>query len=564
MAPFDETVSSAASPSTSFTKSSSTKASKVKRDSLPNAMSPTSNPRHRPVIEAHAATAIRDDYDFTTNESEDNDSFYKDLDVDGDKVDFSERVTLLPPPSCWFERDEYYGDACRSGIGAMGKKNENHHDDKMTSCKTNENGGLKGGEVLNEEDAEFSEFQSARTQAGELGHGQQSTTFCHDTHDFADFADFSKLTSDLPVCNSAKAQMFDVVPASPPSTMPSHSTDVRCDGPHKPHNLETKMIIKNPNVTSISNTSNKSMTENPEMLPTLATAIETLSTTLSQSLLATSATISTTLSQTLPSLLRECSSSTLTKSYRTIRLEYARMIPHQRYLRATEIGSVGGYFRPELVLSDVMEGNDKHEIENSGSNVRSERNGKLIGDLTDNFVAMGKGRDDRLDWMWMDGTEVRFSTLPWIERQLVHEWRTYQWTTNNSSSGIDEEEEQYKSNEEDDGNSETKNDDSDPNKFGATRTNIESGNDTNELIAKRHQNTGNCESEDDDDEEMDNLDLGDYERARTLAPRPLPRPEWEHATSCYLCRRMFGPTLHRHHCRRLVFFSLIIIFPLVF
>jgi len=545
MAPFDETLTSAASTSTSLSTTSSIRAPKAGRDSLPKAMPPTSsNPRHRPSIEAHAATAIRDDYGFTTNESEENDSFYEDLDIDGDKVEFSEIVTLLPPPSCWFERDEYCNEACQSGINAKGKKIENHHGDKMTSCKTNENGGMKGGEVVNKEDAEFSEFQSARTQGEE--HGHQSSTFCHNNHDFANFADFSKLTSDLPAWNSAEARMFDVVPTSPPSTLPSHSTDVRCDSPHKPDNLETKMIIKNPNATSISNISNTSMTENPETLPTLATAVEILSTTLSQTLLATS----TTLSQTLPALLRECSSSTLTKSYRTIRLEYARMIPHQRYLRATEIGSVGGYFRPELVLSDVMEVNDKHEIGNSRGNIRSEKNGKLIGDLTDTFVAMGKGRDDRLDWMWMDGTEVRFSTLPWIERQLVHEWRTYQWTTNNSSSGIDEEEEEYKSNEEDDGNNETKHDDSDPSKFGARRTNNESGNDTNESIANQHQNTGNCESEDDDDEEMDNLDLGDYERARTLAPRPLPRPEWEHANSCYLCRGMFGPTLHRHHCRR--------------
>ena len=55
-------------------------------------------------------------------------------------------------------------------------------------------------------------------------------------------------------------------------------------------------------------------------------------------------------------------------------------------------------------------------------------------------------------------------------------------------------------------------------------------------------------------EEEDPIDIEEddlyYNRARTMAPRALPRPMWEKATSCYTCRQTFGPALHRHHCRR--------------
>jgi hypothetical protein len=34
---------------------------------------------------------------------------------------------------------------------------------------------------------------------------------------------------------------------------------------------------------------------------------------------------------------------------------------------------------------------------------------------------------DRCHYATADGEEVRFTTLPWIERQLVKEWRTYDW-----------------------------------------------------------------------------------------------------------------------------------------
>ena len=142
---------------------------------------------------------------------------------------------------------------------------------------------------------------------------------------------------------------------------------------------------------------------------TLSAAIQTLVSYSSQ-----------TLSQTLPKLLHECSSSAIQKSIHKIRLEYNRLGP-KKYIRATDIGSVGGYYCPptgDSFFADFQES-----------------------------VALGKGRDDHLDWMWMDGTEVRFTTLPWIERQLVNEWRTFDWTLSSKPSTADVEDLEYDEND---------------------------------------------------------------------------------------------------------------------
>ena len=241
------------------------------------------------------------------------------------------------------------------------------------------------------------------------------------------------------------------------------------------------------------------------------------------------------------------------------------MIPHQRYMRATDIGSVGGYFRPPLI--DVLEnigidkndGNniDNSEIKNSNNNYNTDNDIIRLGGAA---IALGKGRDNHMDWMWMDGTEVRFTTLPWIERQLVREWRTYEWSRCNGDIDDFDDDDDCDLNvvnedfNDDNGNYSLSNEGN-----AISNENTKHHNHDDETLDAKNNNKqiNNKElvslSEDDDDEEerlMDQLDTGEYERARTLAPRPLPRPEWEHATSCYMCQRSFGPTLHRHHCRR--------------
>ncbi|GAX16262.1 hepatocyte growth factor-regulated tyrosine kinase substrate [Fistulifera solaris] len=83
-----------------------------------------------------------------------------------------------------------------------------------------------------------------------------------------------------------------------------------------------------------------------------------------------------------------------------------------------------------------------------------------------------------------------FSSLVWIERQLVKEWRTY----------LPEEE-------------------------------------TVDALL-------DSPMEDDFTKED-----ADFHRARTLVPTPMRRPPWQKAESCFSCNKTFGPTRLRHHCR---------------
>jgi Lipase (class 3)/FYVE zinc finger len=79
-----------------------------------------------------------------------------------------------------------------------------------------------------------------------------------------------------------------------------------------------------------------------------------------------------------------------------------------------------------------------------------------------------------------------FSSLPWVDRQMVKEWRSY--------------------------------------------------------LPDDEDDETNCISEEDDE------DL-EFDRARTLVPMPIPRPVWKMADACSECHQMFGPTCLRHHCR---------------
>lgn len=124
-------------------------------------------------------------------------------------------------------------------------------------------------------------------------------------------------------------------------------------------------------------------------------------------------------SQVLPAAAKELLSSSMRRVVHTACLSYAKGRWHRNY---SEIGNPhAGYFRTDLTLPP-------------------------------------------------------FSSLPWIDRQLVQEWRTI-----------------------------------------------------------------GGEVEDDDE--------CHFENARTLVPQPVPRPKWQRADICQTCRKPFGPTLLRHHCR---------------
>jgi hypothetical protein len=244
----------------------------------------------------------------------------------------------------------------------------------------------------------------------------------------------------------------------------------------------------------------------------IQSAIDTL---ISQTLSFTSQTVS----KTIPTLLHECSSSAIQKALHKLSIEYARFGP-RKYLRASDLGSVGGYFRPSVISSsDAVGDTSVFQIESS--------------------VALGKGRGNHFDWMWMDGWEIRFTNLPWVERQLVHEWRTYEWTINDSLAGSGCFESSFCIESSHELEHESSKEHTAVDKIDSQKRGQQAIADVNEIL-----------SEDDDEDEFNQADVREYERARTLAPRPLPRPEWEHASSCYICQKIFGPTLHRHHCRR--------------
>ena len=160
-------------------------------------------------------------------------------------------------------------------------------------------------------------------------------------------------------------------------------------------------------------------------------------------------------------------------------------------------------------------------------------------------------RDDRV----LDG--VRFTSLPWIERQLVREWRTYDWRTG--------EEDRELSGEEMEAAADDDNEDSLDATMGGDDEYYYDPVFDRRRRWRRPDGSSLDDIEEDDDGEGDDNDNGDealfdttmegndeccYDNARTMAPRPLPRPQWENASSCYTCRKSFGHTLHRHHCRR--------------
>ena len=105
-----------------------------------------------------------------------------------------------------------------------------------------------------------------------------------------------------------------------------------------------------------------------------------------------------------------------------------------------------------------------------------------------------------------------YSTLPWIERQMVHEWRSYLPPPPDTTTTF------------------TNHNNND------TTTTIEEGVDTD----------NGCGFNSTEDDDM----TTEFDRARTLIPPPLSRPVWKQSDACATCFQIFGPTCLRHHCRR--------------
>jgi hypothetical protein len=147
-------------------------------------------------------------------------------------------------------------------------------------------------------------------------------------------------------------------------------------------------------------------------------------------------------SQVLPAAARELLSSSIHRVYHTARVSYASSRwRYRKYSDLNQTTSALGYYKVDVPF--------------------------LLPDLPP------------------------FSSLPWLERQLVQEWRTLRH-------------DDYS-------------------------------------VAAKHEGSHQLEAHDDVE--------ADFNLSRTLVPVLVQRPEWQKSDQCSACRRVFGPTRLRHHCR---------------
>jgi len=170
---------------------------------------------------------------------------------------------------------------------------------------------------------------------------------------------------------------------------------------------------------------------------------------------------------TWPTAAQELLSASIRRAYHKSRLSYASHGFHK--LRHSDLGNTasGSYFR---VLQQ--------------------------GGIVDAHTGQMLWRGDHLPKAAHGQLDLPpFSSLPWVDRQLVAEWRTFDHTF--ASPPI-------------------------------SPTSTSTPSHTHE-----HEHEDDC----------------DFEIARTLAPKPLPPPPWENAPTCFTCQKPFNSTLLRHHCR---------------
>ena len=461
---------------------------------------------------------------------------------DNDDECFKEeqQMTLMPPPSSWFQLDDQYIISKSSMTGEDETENlaagqELHN--MSTSYAQKDKSGMQ----------QEKEDPPAINADASLSHDEQNQEQ-HAVHHPMEDSDYSlsyrvrreppssdtahhehKTDLLLPKYNSPEAHMFDLTSQT---QMPVISPQ------HMMNEVDTDAVSQ----LTLPTTSST-------LTPTTTANLSTLPLTISlQTLLTQSATTLTIMvSQTIPTLLQEYSTSALQKSIHKLRLEYARSGP-KKYLRASDIGNcAGGYYVPPNFVHDIV--GDADQTANDEDNHEYGNTAKNRGFSIQNSIAISKSatRDAHLDYMWAtNGTQVRFTTLPWIERQLVHEWRTYDWTTSDGKrtlrfgskgeSSKDDTKEKMNSNSE----------------AGGTTASGEQEQDVTQLyynpIIDQDEDYEKTKNDDEDDE--DEHSLSEYEEARTLIPRPLPSPQWENAPTCYACSALFAPSCHRHHCRR--------------
>ena len=150
-----------------------------------------------------------------------------------------------------------------------------------------------------------------------------------------------------------------------------------------------------------------------------------------------------------------------------------KILPHSELAQISTIGAPGQAPSWRELSSQVLPAAAKELLSSSMRRiVHTARLSYAKGRWQRNYSDLG---NPHTGYFRQDLTLPPFSSLPWIDRQLVQEWRT----------------------------------------IGETG---------------------------DDDEEA-------FQKARTLVPKALERTKWQKRDICRACRKPFGPTLLRHHCR---------------
>jgi len=313
-----------------------------------------------------------DDHEMSHEEDEDNGTNSKEEEEDSN---CEERMMLLPPPPSWFRLDDQY---IIAPVTSNSRKHDCHNDNSTTI-----------------EDEIKSTIESTKSD--------RKNETAIDTS--------IQPTDKSPSASRASADSIE----SENRTIAADSFPAPIVQSNSFHNetIDTRNLARSSSSPKPSPSPSQS-----QSTPTAMALAESLESILHRS--------ARTASRTVPTALREYSSSAIRRSVRALRLEYARSGPAKRYARASDIGNTcgRGYYLPHSFRNEFRNDTDNGDDDDDGGGVVV-----VAGDV----VAArknGRSRDGHLDWMRAsDGTEVRFTTLPWIERQLVHEWRTYEWSS---------------------------------------------------------------------------------------------------------------------------------------
>jgi len=225
---------------------------------------------------------------------------------------------------------------------------------------------------------------------------------------------------------------------------------------------------------------------------------------------------------TLPKAAGELVTSSLHRVVHSAKLVYSNRTWVGRYRQHSDLASgVGGYYRDDVVWdigNELLGGGEDGDGDKGGDSAAGAGAGTCAAGVADSK----KQRHPSDPHIALPP----FSSLPWVDRQLVKEWRTYDLSNLDGSPPL------FAENEAAAATNETEVQDVPPA--------------LTETVPSLHDSCSSGSVSEDDNHEDDEHD---YVSARTLIPAPLTRPPRENARTCHYCDRPFGPTLHRHHCR---------------